>query len=84
MAENFSPQYKRLFVTLWVALIVTCVYLIFRKAPERIGVCESCCTMSGEKICKPNYSESVCREYNRRKVEGRNWSFVETKQGRCQ
>jgi hypothetical protein len=83
MAELFNARFKRIFTGSWLALLFICLYLMFRDTPERIGICTSCCSAAGEKICKPNVTEQMCREYNQRNVDGMRWEFVEKGNGKC-
>ncbi len=43
------------------------------KEEEKTGVCTACC----DKICKGNFTEKMCADYNRNHVDGFDWTFSE-------
>ena len=57
--------------SLVLALVMSC------NEEERRGVCTACCDPNGDKICKGDFSEDMCADYNKRKVDGYDWIFSE-------
>ena len=58
-------------IALILLLSVSC------QEPEKTGVCLACCDANGDQICKPKFTQKMCAEYNKNKVDGFNWTFSE-------
>lgn len=44
---------------------------------EETGVCTACCGSSGTTYCKDGWSESDCKNFSDRKVNGLSWTWHE-------
>lgn len=62
---------------IYAILVIQCLS-ISCKEEERMGVCTACCDSNGNKICKPNFSNKMCTDYNKNRVDGLDWTFTET------
>ena len=51
--------------------------LLSCQEPEKTGLCLACCDANGHQICKPKFTQKMCAEYNKNKVDGFNWTFSE-------
>lgn len=83
MLEMVNTPLKKMAIGILIAIVFGSVYFTIRNNDNKMGACLSCCTVTGTKVCKPNFSRALCREYNQRGVEGRSWEFVESPQGKC-
>lgn len=77
-----NPKKKAAAAVLFFA-VVAMAYFSIQRDRGKVGACVSCCTAAGAKICKPNFSKELCKEYNSRNVEGRRWQFIVTVDGKC-
>ena len=62
---------SKLFLLLILSLLFSC------KEEEKSGVCTACCDAIGNSLCKGNFTNEMCADYNKRKVDGYDWTFSE-------
>ena len=63
-------------------IIVSCMSIILFltvscKEDEQTGICTACCDADGFTICQGNFTKKMCADYNKRKVDGYEWTFEE-------
>lgn len=63
---------KTLIALIILSLSISC------KEEEKNGLCTACCDANGDKICKPNFTNKMCADYNKDRVDGHEWIFIET------
>ena len=61
---------SKIFLLLILSLLFSC------KDEVKSGICTACCDAAGNQICKGGTSE-MCADYNKRKVDGHDWTFSE-------
>ena len=61
---------SKIFLLLILPLLFSC------KEEVKSGMCTACCDADGNIICKGSTSE-MCADYNKRKVDGHDWTFSE-------
>jgi hypothetical protein len=83
MINMFNTSAKKIVTGIFVTLVLGLTYFLIRNDGNKIGACVSCCSSGGAKVCKSNFSKTLCQEYNHRLVDGRSWNFIETPEGRC-
>jgi len=47
------------------------------KEDEKRGICTACCDANGKEICKENFTDKMCSDYNNNKTDGHDWAFTE-------
>lgn len=61
-------------------VVLTSIILLFSlscKEEEKKGTCTACCDTSGGKICKGNFTDKMCADYNENLIDGHDWIFAE-------
>lgn len=66
--KNFKLRFAIVFVTM-VVFAFSC--------KEKTGVCTACCGSSGITYCKDGWTESECKDWSSKKVNGLNWTWHE-------
>jgi hypothetical protein len=61
-----------------IILILVILLAFSCEEDEKKGACLACCDASGNTArCEGNFTEKECADYNKRKVDGYNWTFSE-------
>lgn len=68
----------RIVMKLFISFIISLLFFTLScKEEKKKGICTACCDNLGNQLCKKDFTEKMCSDYNKRKVDGYTWDFSE-------
>ena len=58
-------------------VIILFSLLLSSACEEKTGVCIGCCDSNGNKVCKSDFTDEMCADYNKNRTNGLDWTFHE-------